>query len=163
MKLEYFVHGGSALFTSVNTTKLLTNEYQWSMRIEEARILGYLSASKLCSKVQPREIRNQYDRLPAEGRLGTSENTGKSRCYLFCCSHFPSLYTRHLFDIRRLVTFPDWIRQSLHTDANSVAFQRTGICIHSFYLFNFLQFPVKTAQPCFETYWKDIFPEVRVR
>jgi hypothetical protein len=57
--------------------------------------------------LQPMEERSRSDRLPAEGWLGTSENTSKPRRCLCCCLCWPSLHTRHLLGIRRLVVLLD--------------------------------------------------------
>jgi hypothetical protein len=48
---------------------------------------------------QHREVWKQPDRLPAEGRLGSSGNTSKSRRCLFLLPAWPSLHMRHLFGI----------------------------------------------------------------
>jgi hypothetical protein len=58
--------------------------------------------------LQPREVWKQPDRLPAEEKLGNSENTNKQRrCQLFLWPTWPSLHIRHLLGIRSLVTSLD--------------------------------------------------------
>jgi hypothetical protein len=54
--------------------------------------------------LQPRELWKQLDRLPAEERLGSSENTSKPRRCLFLFLALPSLHVCHLFGIRSLAT-----------------------------------------------------------
>jgi hypothetical protein len=56
---------------------------------------------------QPREVWKQPGRLPAEGRLGTSENTSKPRRCLFMLPAWPSMHMCRLFGVRSLV-FWSW-------------------------------------------------------
>jgi hypothetical protein len=51
---------------------------------------------------QPREVWQQSDRLPAEGRLGSAENSSKPRRCLLLLPAWSSLHTCHLFGIRTL-------------------------------------------------------------
>jgi hypothetical protein len=52
---------------------------------------------------KPREVWKQPYRLPAEGRLGNSENTSKLRRCLFLFPAWPSLNMCHLLGIRDLL------------------------------------------------------------
>jgi hypothetical protein len=54
--------------------------------------------------LQPREVWKQPDRLPAEGRLGSSENRSKPRHCLLFVACLALVEYMLLFGIRSLVT-----------------------------------------------------------
>jgi hypothetical protein len=55
---------------------------------------------------EPREVQNQPDRLPAEGRVCSSEMTSKPRLFHLCCLRWPSSHRCHSFGIR---SFAAWL------------------------------------------------------
>jgi hypothetical protein len=69
---------------------------------------GYVAVSKLSPDVlsggQPREVWKQPDRLPAEGRTGSSKTQESCGVVFFCCLLRPSFHACHLLGIRSLVT-----------------------------------------------------------